>query len=82
MSNAPFTREELNMNEQPSLSDVDNIEILPIKLQVMNSCRIGTGMNQEIENRIQFCSYVCRFSQLSLFGVFLLKAFQQSSANC
>ena len=45
MSNEPFTREKLNMNEQLSLRDVDNIEILPIKLQVMNSCRMGTGMN-------------------------------------
>ena len=51
MSNEPFTCKKLYMNEQPSLSDVDNIEILPIKLQVMNSCRIVTGINQEVTKR-------------------------------
>ena len=48
MSNEPFTCKKLYMNEQTLLSDVDNIEILPIKLPVMNSCCMVTKINQEI----------------------------------
>ena len=42
------------MNEQVLLSDVDNIEILPIKLPVMNSCCMETRLNQEIRGVAAF----------------------------